>query len=650
MDDLYVEVERFRGGCIRDYFHRWAEITSDYEVLETVSGLPIKLEDKLPNSNSFQYPFGADEHEFVVGEIDRLLKKNVIKVCDHEKGEFISPVFIRPKPDGDGFRMILNLKKLNEVSAYEHFKMDTFKGVLDLIYPGVFMVKLDIKDAYYSVPIKKSDQKLLKFLFDDVLYKYCALPNGYTKGPRRFTKLLKPILAILRKEGITLIAHLDDIIVVGWTYSDCQTSVLKVLEMLQHFGFVINAKKSILIPSTEMVFLGFVTNSISMQVTLPEEKKLALKLRCEDILHKNDQEGNARNTIRHIAQVLGKIVSSFLGVQAGRMHYRSLEKAKVFGLALNKGNYDKHIVLHKYALEDISWWKDNVLDSFCPIIRGNPELVITTDACLYGWGAALNGIRTGGLFSAEEKNNSHINVLEAKAVKFGLQALCDQTTNKHIKILSDNTSAVGAINKMGSAKSWGLDTEMSEIWHWALAGGNWLTASHIPGKLNVEADEESRKHEFRTEWMLKKDIFAHTIMGMGFSPNIDLFASRLNNQLPRFASFRPDPNAEIINAFTIPWDNMDFYAFPPFVCIAKVIQKIVLDEGTGILVVPDWPNQTWYNVYRRIVIYEILLPPRSDLLILPSNPLLLHPLHQSLSLRVGLVTGRDLCQKRLQKK
>ncbi len=80
------------------------------------------MEDKLPNSISFQYPFGADEHEFVVSEIDRLLKKNVIEVCDHEKGELISPVFIRPKPDGEGFRMILNLKKLNEVSAYDILK------------------------------------------------------------------------------------------------------------------------------------------------------------------------------------------------------------------------------------------------------------------------------------------------------------------------------------------------------------------------------------------------------------------------------------------------------------------------------------------------------------------------------------------------
>ena len=102
-------------------------------------------------------------------EVKRLLTKKIIVKCDHEKGELISPIFLREKSDGDGFRMILNLKKLNEVSEYEHFKMDTLKTALNLIYPGVYMAKLDIKDAYYSVPIKCKDQKLLKFMHEGSL-------------------------------------------------------------------------------------------------------------------------------------------------------------------------------------------------------------------------------------------------------------------------------------------------------------------------------------------------------------------------------------------------------------------------------------------------------------------------------------------------
>ena len=60
------------------------------------------------------------------------------------------------------------------------------------------MTKLDIKDAYHPVPIFEGDQKLLKFKFRD---QFLTLPNSDTKEPRKFTKLVKPILAKLRKQN-----------------------------------------------------------------------------------------------------------------------------------------------------------------------------------------------------------------------------------------------------------------------------------------------------------------------------------------------------------------------------------------------------------------------------------------------------------------
>lgn len=45
-------------------------------------------------------------------EVEKLLGKGVIIATGHEKGHFISPIFLRPKKDGS-FRLILNLKSLN---------------------------------------------------------------------------------------------------------------------------------------------------------------------------------------------------------------------------------------------------------------------------------------------------------------------------------------------------------------------------------------------------------------------------------------------------------------------------------------------------------------------------------------------------------
>ena len=95
-------------------------------------------------------------------------------------------------------------------------------------------------------------------------------------------------------------------------------------------------------------------------------------------------------------------------------------------------------------------------------------------------------------------------------------------------------------------------------------------------------------------------------------------------------AFRPDPKAEAIDAFSLSWTELDFYAFPPFICISRVLQKITSDRATGILIVPDWPNKTWYNVYLDMVIRETILFSRENLLYLPSEPSLVHPLHKNL--------------------
>ena len=59
--------------------------------------------------------------------------------------------------------MILNFKQLNEFVSYYHFKMDTIQTALKLMRPGCFMASVDLKDAYYSVPIALEDRKYLKF-------------------------------------------------------------------------------------------------------------------------------------------------------------------------------------------------------------------------------------------------------------------------------------------------------------------------------------------------------------------------------------------------------------------------------------------------------------------------------------------------------
>ena len=100
------------------------------------------------------------------------------------------------------------------------------------------------------------------------------------------------------------------------------------------------------------------------------------------------------------------------------------------------------------------------------------------------------------------------------------------------------------------------------------------------------------------DYLLPKQVFKEIVSRFG-TPDTDLLASRLNNQLPTYVSWRPDPGAIATDAFSLDWGQVYFYAFPQFCLIGQCLQKVVQDKAEGILVAPNWPTQTYRAVRSR---------------------------------------------------
>ena len=160
-------------------------------------------------------------------------------MCKHEHVEYISPIFLREKTDGTQ-RLILNLKHLNKYLEYKHFKMQTLQTILTLIQPNCYMATIDLKDAYYSVKIDGNDTCFLKFLCSSKLLTFVVLPNGFSPGPQKFTKLTKPRLAMLRMRGYTVAIYIDDIIAIDQTFEECLLTVVGTISLFQKLGFLIH--------------------------------------------------------------------------------------------------------------------------------------------------------------------------------------------------------------------------------------------------------------------------------------------------------------------------------------------------------------------------------------------------------------------------
>ena len=88
----------------------------------------------------------------------------------------------------------------------------------------------------------------------------------------------------------------------------------------------------------------------------------------------------------------------------------------------------------------------------------------------------------------------------------------------------------------------------------------------------------------QSDWMLNQEIFQ--ALEMKWGPfNVDLFAARHNKQLKRFFSFRPNPEAETVDALAQPWTNFRPYVFPPFIVIGRCLQKIRQERVQEIVII-----------------------------------------------------------------
>lgn len=139
-----------------------------------------------------------------------------------------------------------------------------------------------------------------------------------------------------------------------------------------------------------------------------------------------------------------------------------------------------------------------------------------------------------------------------------------------------------------------------------------MSAVHIAGKLNTSADNKSCNFSEEHEWSLSKAYFLE-IFSTFPELNIDVFASRLNNQLDTYCSWKPDPGCTYVDAFSINWSNFNFFAFPPFSLIPKCVQKIIQDKAKAILLIPLWPTQTWFPLVLQHQTCYIMLTSRSHI-------------------------------------
>ena len=181
-----------------------------------------------------------------------MLAKGALEIARDPGPGFYSRLFLVEKASG-GWRPVIDLSHLNEFVQLTPFKMETVASVLLSVREGDFLASLDLKDAYFQIPIHPSSRKLLRFTSEGRFTSSEALCFGLSTAV--FTRVFAAVSAWALSHGIRLLRYLDDWLVFSSSEREAKQAAQSLILICRTLGIVIN-EKSDLVPLQTVKYLG----------------------------------------------------------------------------------------------------------------------------------------------------------------------------------------------------------------------------------------------------------------------------------------------------------------------------------------------------------------------------------------------------------
>lgn len=577
-------------GRMRAHIKFWEDINANSFILDVIRHgykIPFKetpLASMSPNNKS------ALEHsEFVESAILDLVKSQAAVEVSYIP-HVVSPLSVSVQSSGKK-RLILDLRIVNKCIWKEKFKCEDWRTLIPYLAKGGFLFNFDLKSGYHHVEIFPEHLKYLGFswVFEGVTKYFCfsVLPFGLSSAPYIFTKLLRPLVKYWRFNGVNIVVYLDDGCGSAKSHDTALLHSEFVRNTLRNAGLVVNSTKSIWTPVQSLIWLGICWDLASGVYSITEkriEKFLAI---ITDFLNLAPYV-----TARDCARITGHIMS--LSPVIGnltrfktRFLYKLVESRASWFSRFNIG-------LHNDALEEIFFWKNNVvrLNIKHLVVYSVPKLLSFSDASQSGCGAFISGSEDDICYrswSSSESNNSST-WRELKAIEFALHSFRDKLACKSVKWCSDNQAAV-RILQVGSPKR-DLHKIAVSVFCFCKEHEICVFPEWIPREFNQYADQISKNIDF-DDWRISREFFCFVDQIWG-PHSVDRFASSENAHLSRFNSKFFTPNSENVDAFSISWKGDNNWLVPPINSVSKTIQHLLSCNAFGTLVVPFWPSSPFW--------------------------------------------------------
>lgn len=561
-----------KGRSLINKIDSWSELPNSSFACDIIKkGVRLPFKDKKIAQRSLKKHgisryYSPRKRQVLEEECDRLLNLGVLEQIPRDSIFYSNHIFYKVKPDGK-IRLIFDMKNLNTLIRKPTFSMLKSKSIFPYLHLHKWAGKLDLKDAYWHVPLHPSAQKYLTFKLGRRKFKWKVVPFGLKTAPYIFSKIMSTVVKYIRKKyNIIIFNYLDDILILAEEFHKCESHIKKVIKILENLGWCISFNKSVIRPVQDIGFLGVQYDLINKTMR-PMDKNID---KCIKMV----------KTTSNLIKCDLKIYQSLIGSLNFCSYYTPFGRLHIKPLHRYHGYFSQgYRTIPPSFKTFLKAWERPDMYTEINIPKSSIDLDLFTDASNLGWGGALvstdNICFTNGTWSQHEEI-LHINIKELLACIHSIKHFKDKLRDKVVLIHIDSKVTKAWISKQGSIRNQLAHDYISELILLKRKHNIQIHTRWIRGKNNRIADSLSRDFSpIHPETTLNEQFYKQICTEMNFFPKIDLFSNGFNSKCTNFCSSIPHAKSISNDALSISWKNLHLlYAFPPGFLLHKVAFKI----------------------------------------------------------------------------
>ena len=607
------------------------------------------------------HPSAIAEAAFVAESIAAGVLARTMRVCARDDLVCILPLGVAFNSAGKR-RLIWDGRHVNRHLRKRPFRMETLQREgRSLFERSSHGGTLNVSSAYHHVDMAPDASPYLGFEWDGAFYCFDVLPFGLSSAPWLFTTVMGHSVRFLRFKGNDLISYLDDLIFAAGSAREAVQSAQQMIRILTDFGWLIHPTKCVGTTEAAHAFtaLGTLVDLATQTYAVPPATVGRILHRITALLTGPPSVGV--RTIAQLKGLVASTwlsTGSATRIRTRAMDSVIASRAGALSRRDRRASWNAAVTLSAECLAELRWWQEHLPRMGFQPIRDTPlgrpfDSTTESDASDTGVGsftfidgpgaaastllAAMLALAPAGLSRRAVTRRARRGIefmaalpthlltasstlRELWGIDTAISVLAHLLRGGRHKVVMDNLGCVfimgGVVPAFATGgRAWGEfvsgGSPLPELQRLALhlhdlqiEYGFSLTFVWVPRDLNVRADYLSHVSEMmHHHYRLHEACFAY-LDGLWGPHTIDRFATADNRQplcppnAGRFCAQYFHPDAEWIDALSLPWGGENNWAFPPVHLVGAVITHIRACGAAATLICPESPWAAWWPSLR----------------------------------------------------